>query len=340
MLIVYPRLGGGWSPITYMVTLAAELLEADLLLLTREQVRAGTLRKLLTVLPRRRGDENCLLVCGEPQHLQAIVHATSWRSRFRQLAAWVIDGFWVEQIPKIARHTSTFDRFFVTTEEDVQAWERATGTPTTALPWGSDVLRLGSGSGERPVDLVRIGRQPPAWDDDAGTGKACAHLGLRFVGRPGMLPDQIENHRHVMRTYAQSKFVLAFSNGVDGSRYTHPTREYLTGRWTDALAAGAVVAGVPPRSADADLGLWPGATLDLGTTRRGVGLGALAEAARAWRPRDAARNHALALERLDWRWRFAALARAFDEPAPRLRAELTELRRRVGAGLLRAGSTM
>ena len=46
-----------------------------------------------------------------------------------------------------------------------------------------------------------------------------------------------------MGILAQAKFTLSFSNLVSPDVQTHPKREYITGRWTDALSAGATVVG-------------------------------------------------------------------------------------------------
>ena len=139
-----------------------------------------------------------------------------------------------------------------------------------------------------------------------------------------------------MGAMAAAKYTLSFSNLASPATYTHPTREYLTGRWTDALASGAVVAGIAPRCEAAEAVLWPGATLDLGTTDRGAGLAVLREAASAWTPREAQLTHAHALERIDWRWRLQEITRTMGWYAPRLEAELDQLRARV-SGLQSAG---
>jgi hypothetical protein len=49
------------------------------------------------------------------------------------------------------------------------------------LGWGSDVLGMGSGADKRAVDVLRLGRQPLEWDDDAVSGAACSDAGLRFA---------------------------------------------------------------------------------------------------------------------------------------------------------------
>jgi hypothetical protein len=316
--------GPGWHPITALARLAARLLEADLVTLPagREPSR---LAKLAALLARRRRQEPCLLLCPGPEDLDALLLVDGWR-RLGPVVAWVIDSFWTERIPGLARHGRTVDQYFITGEEDATTWQRAVGRPVAWLPWGADALHLGTSNADRPLDLLRTGRQPPEWDDDAVTGEACRSLGLRFHGRPDFRDDADESQRWLFRHYGQARYSLAFSNLASPAGYTHPTRDYLSARWTDALAAGATVAGIAPASPSVQGLLWPGATLELGGVRRADGLTLIAEAVRAWRPEQAARNARLALQRLDWRWRLEVLARALGvAPAP-LAAELAELR--------------
>jgi hypothetical protein len=325
LLIAYRSPSGlGWHPITAMARLAARLLEADLLLLPsgREPSR---LAKLGALLQRRRGGEPCLLLCSGPEDLDSLLLVPGWR-RLGPVLAWVIDSFWMNRLPGLARHGAAIDAFFVTTEEDVPAWRRATGRPVHWLPWGTDALRLGSARADRPVDLLRTGRQPPEWDDDEASGAACQAAGVRFQGRPSGRDDADENQRWLLECYGRARFSLAFSNLANPAGYTHPLRDYLTARWTDALAAGATVAGIAPVAPCVTSLLWPGATLELGTTRRAAGLGLLAEAVQAWRPAQAALNARLALQRLDWRWRLEVLAGALGVRPAALQAELAELR--------------
>src|SRR4029078_11209436 len=183
------------------------------------------------------------------------------------------------------------------------------------------------------VDVQRVGRQPQAWDDDTAARAAAASLGLEHRGRPPFVDGDADgNQRSVMDAMAAAKYTLSFSNVASPAAYTHPTREYLTGRWTDALASAAVVAGVAPRCEAAEAVLWPGATLDLGTTDREAGLAVLREATAAWTPREAQLTHARGLERGGWRWRLKEITRTMGWYAPRLEAELDQLRARV-AGL-------
>jgi hypothetical protein len=144
--------------------------------------------------------------------------------------------------------------------------------------------------------------------------------------------NALQNQKLMMNAYGASKFILAFSNAVNRDPNNHPTREYLTGRWVDALGCGSIVAGVAPRGPNTDGLLWAGATLELGSVRRSEGLQVVASALRQWTLDMAATNYRMALRRLDWRWRFKALADAFGIRSAPLALELQLLEERI-AGL-------
>ena len=139
----------------------------------------------------------------------------------------------------------------------------------------------------------------------------------------------LQNQKLMMNAYGATKFTLAFSNAVNRDPNNHPTREYLTGRWVDSLACGSVVAGIAPRGTNTDGLLWSGATLELGSVRRSEGLQIVAAALRQWTPDVAAENHRMALKRLDWRWRFDALADVCGITALPLKLELKLLGERI-----------
>jgi hypothetical protein len=322
----------GWSPIHHLVDLASRLLEAQTVRATNDRPSLPT--RLTAILRGRRkrheGREACLLICQGPSDLVKVLNVGDWHSRFGMLTAWIIDSFWLEHIPFFARFSRSFDHFFVTSLEDTAQWQRITGVPTTWLPWGTDALDLGSGAAERPWDILRLGRQPEEWDDDLSNMAAARLLNLSYQGRiPGPDLTGLENQKVVMCAYGSAKYLIAFSNIVNPGTQTHPTRQYLTGRWVDALAGGAIVAGIAPRGADADSLLWEGATLDLGTVHRSQGLSIIADAARSWTPARAARNHWMALQRLDWRWRLRTMADILSAETPTLREDLARLSARI-----------
>jgi hypothetical protein len=323
----------GWTPIQYMVSLAAQMLEAQVLEI--DYTMPSRITQALAILNRRdpyAGDELCLMVCAGPGDLLKILQVAQWRKRFKFIAAWIIDSFWTTHISSILRVANPFDQFLVTSIEDVALWKGITGVPTSWLPWGADVLGRGRMTAQRPWDLTRVGRQPPEWADDADTAQDAAGLGIKFRGRPPIAGlTTIENQSFLMEVYGSSKYILAFSNSVNPESYTHPTRQYLTGRWVDSLGCGATVAGIRPQNETADELLWPGATLEFPSVRRHEGLEKLAAALASWNPGIAANHYHMALQRLDWRWRFNMLATLFRISPAGLAQELVLLRDKISS---------
>lgn len=317
-----------------MVSIAAELFESEVVAAEPSELSKAT--RGLSFLRRRSrngvGDETCLLVCKGPTDLLAVLNIENWRKRFRYLAAWIIDSFWLDHIPISIRLRNPFDHIFVTSLEDVDQWRQITGVDVTWLPWGTDAFRLGRGGAQRHWDLMRVGRQPPEWEDDLVAASAAKSFGIRYRGRPDSTGlSALQNQKLMMDAYGATKFTLAFSNAVNRDPNNHPTREYLTGRWVDALGCGCIVAGIAPRGANTDGLLWAGATLELGSVRRGEGMQLVAAALREWTPGFAATNYRMALRRLDWRWRFKTLAEVCGIRSPPLTMELQLLEEQIGA---------
>jgi hypothetical protein len=325
MKVVYTDPGGeGYHCVLHMARLAAEVLNGELVVVAP---RFPTLpEKLSGILPSRKGSRSsCLLICPSPADLSAILLVPNWRQTFSRIVAWVFDSFWTNWIPPWALASRIFDHVFVTEQEDLKTWRRKIHAPVDWLPWGSDVLNFGSLNPVRPIDLLRFGRQPTEWDDDEANARICQSSGINFHGRPESLRDATDNERGLMGTLSKAKFTLAFTNRVSPGAQTHHKREYITGRWTDSLAAGATVAGIPPQSESVQSLLWPEALLDLGTVNPAEGLKVIDSMARAWTPGRAQLNYVKSLETLDWRLRFKTIAQALDWHSVRLDTELARL---------------
>ena len=332
MIIVYCEKSIGWSPISYMVRLAAKLLEAELIVLEYKEPSIAT--KLSVLISKRAvksKGEKLLLICPSPTDLSLLFQIKDFRRRFDYIAAWVIDSFWLDRIPKFVAVSGFFDHFFITSGEDVDEWCRLTKTPTSWLPWGTDVLNLGGGTAERCWDLIRVGRQPDGWADDEVTYKSCVNNNISFSGRPSLTDDPLQNHKSLMEVYQQVKFVLAFSNLDNPTNYTHPTRAYLTARWVDTLACGGIVAGISPDEPSVKELLWEGATLELGTVERENGMLTIKNAIAEWRPELADYNYKQSLKKLDWRWRFIEISRFFDIAPDTLLLDVRHLESKIKA---------
>jgi len=331
MIIVYCEKGVGWSPISYMVKLAAKLLEADLIILEHEPLTL--INKVInSILKRQRNKEGekLLLICPSPADLSLVFQIENYRKRFDYIAAWVIDSFWVDRIPKTVKLSGVFDHIFITSKEDIGEWVREVGTPTTWLPWASDVLGLGGMGVKQDWDLGRVGRQPREWDDDKEIKKLCDKRHITFSGRPSFINDASANQKFMMEVYQQTKFILAFSNLSNPTNYTHPSRAYLTARWVDALACGCVVAGISPQEESVEELLWKGATLEFETINVHEGLDQVSKALAQWTPEIASYNYKKSLKILDWRWRFMEIARVLEVRPKRLLLEIEQLNFKIG----------
>lgn len=329
--VVYARPdGASWNVITAMARLTARLLEADYVELPLEQVRTPR-RQVLARAPRRRSGGALLVIAPAPIDLHA---AFDWMSPVRgngRVVAWVVDSWWIDRIPSAAAVARRqFDQIFVSELEDVADWRQATGGGEISwLPQGSNVLDWGSARADREVTVQRVGRQPANWDDDNEVAGQLARAGMTYAGRPPFHDDPEMGMSSLLDSQSRARFCLAFSNRIDRQSYTHPTREYLTGRWTDALASGCTVAGIPPRTESVERLLWPEALLEVSAVDMASGIEALEHANRAWRPQLAQLNHLRALERLDWRWRIKDLADACDHHSIKLEHELDRLRKQI-----------
>ena len=320
----------GWSPVNSMIRLAGRLFEAPIIPLDEEfKVRHGI--QALS-LGRKRNSEkpDALLVVAKVNDLRFFVAHEGWRTSYNRVFAWIIDSFWTDRLLSVSL-ARVFDGFFVAYGGDVETYERRTGVPTFHLPWGADALSVADVTPDRPIDLQRIGRQPDPWQDDETTAKACEMRGIAFAGRPPFLENPLEQQRVLMGDYlCRAKFVLAFSNRVNATGYTHPDVEYVTGRWTDALACGCVVMGVPPYTDPLYRNcFWPEGGLELDTIDREPGLDALQRALKTWTPEVAQHNRVMALKYLDWRWRFLDIARMLGERFPKLDQELRGIDERL-----------
>ena len=321
MKILYTRPSSpGWHPITTMVRLAAELFDAQLIEVP-ETPSSGRLRSLRGVLPRRRGTEDLLVIAPKPQHLGAVLDLDT--TSFGRVVGWTIDSMWVEHLPRVARAGRWFDALAITDGDLVDEWSARTSTRVDWVPIGADALGVDRRSfgDDRSVDLLRVGRQPSAYRDDDRTAVEATSRGLVVSPPPPMPAEAGDKARARGDAFRSSKATLAFTTLVGDEAWTHPTVEYLTPRWTEALANGAVVFGRLPACRSASELLWPGATVEIPPDDLAAGLDAVDAFARSWSPDLAVDLHRRALERLDWRYRFVQLAALLEVgPAPLARS--------------------
>ncbi|MET0884877.1 MAG: hypothetical protein ABWX92_00375 [Mycetocola sp.] len=311
--------GFGWGPIDELVQLMARLLEARVTVIP-DRGEVSVWRKSASLLPRRRRRGTALLVIAtNPAQLAYAARTHHWWPGYETIGAWVIDSFWTDRISRFARGGHHFDHIFITDESLIDEWSEMTSTRTHWAPWGADTLVFPISGGPRPTDLLRLGRQPEAWDDDSVTMELAGKLGLAMSGSPPSSSEGLRNQELLRTALLRSKCVLAFHNGASPGDYTHPTRTYVTGRWMNALAAGAIVVGATPPAAESQF--WPGATQEISPQDRVQGLHTVRDVVASWTPAWALENQVRARATLDWRLRIRGIVQAMGLSEPRLLSE-------------------
>lgn len=301
----------GWAPIVSMAELLCTYLKTEP---TPLNVRSSLSRatKLLSLCPRsKRGNKQALVIAYDPGQLNAIAQSSLFLKRYSDIYGWVIDSFWSERIPRIARANKVYSKIFVTDSGDLAEWQQAGVSSLGVLPWGTDVWshfssRLAA-TRTKTTDVLRVGRQPTAWDDDDKTGSVARHQGLVFEGRPGFGETAEDSVQLLHEALSRTKTVLAFSTRVSPTRYTHPTKDYITARWLDGLAWGATIVGQRPSSAATYELLWEGATVDISPTDTELGMKQIQQVLPELTQQQSALNVLNSLEKFDWRHRFKDL---------------------------------
>lgn len=323
---VTPSSSGGWGPITSMADLAGRMFDAPVRFIHPDR-EYGYVRRALSLAPgRRAGQRSLLLIAAAPGDLLTLADPRVLAGQFRTVGVWIIDSFWAQRLPRfVLSRRHGIDQIWITDQELLAFYRGASATRCDWLPWGTDALAaVQADRAARSVDVLRLGRQPALWDDDASNASALAVHGLRYQGRFDLADDGSANQVEVRRQLDRAKVVLASGSLASPSDYSHPTRDYISARFTDAVASGTRIAGVRPRCAAAEL-IPEEAWIDLPLTDRAFDATTLAEAVAAHDEARADRLRRAALTDLDWRHRLRVVAERFELDAPSLQRELGEL---------------
>lgn len=328
---VTPAAAGGWGPITTLTRLIARLWQSEPRFIHPAKPY-GTVTKLVSQLPRRRANYGPLLiVAAHPGDLLALARASTLLRGFSAVHAWIIDSFWHERIPLFARRTRTIDRVWITDYELVDYYADTMRVPCGWAPWGSDALALARLTPiPRTVDVLRLGRQPAAWHDDDQNRAFLETSGLSYQGIFPSHPDGVVNHRAVLNQLRRARVALVSSNLASPADYTHATRDYITARFTDAVACGTLLAGQFPTCHAAQL-IPQLARVQLDIRTREAGIAAIEAGIERWSLPLAAALQAHALRQLDWRHRIRNITREMQIDSPALQTELAEIDRQAAS---------
>lgn len=319
----------GWTPILSMAKLLCGYLKTQPIMLDTGSSLSRT-TKFLGMLPKvKSGDRQAIVIAYDPGQLNAIAQKNLIFKQYSACYGWVIDSFWSERIPRIARSNKTYTKIFVTDSNDLDDWQKAGVESLGVLQWGTDVWsnfsdRLATAE-HKTTDLLRVGRQPEAWDEDDKTAQVAQEEGLTFEGRPGFGESAEDSAQLLSKALSRTKSVLAFSVRVSPTNYTHPTKDYITARWLDALAWGATIVGQKPDSATARDLLWDTATVDISSDDIELGMKQINEALTSFSKEQATLHILNSLERFDWRHRFKALFEQMGITSEKLDKDLSTI---------------
>lgn len=313
--------------------MAAELLGGNFIEVPARRLnRIERVQAYLPVVGARKS-ERLLLLAKRPDDLYSLASNIKIMNQYRQINAWICDSFFPDLLPPrlISRK---FTHIWRMSDQDCAAYRHKLGRPTGYLGFGSDVLGAPDfrdispdlRNTQRDIDLLRVGRQPEEWQDDDATKRACEQANIRFQGRPPFPENKSDQQAELRQFFLRSKLSVSHSNLVSPHGGTHSTTEYITARWTDAVANGCAVAGVQPNSDPAMTEiLWPEAVLDFPDTSLCGNLGRVSEYLTDWTAERSVALHLKALQRLDWRWRLQEMAAEIGLDAPKLTSEVARL---------------
>jgi Glycosyl transferases group 1 len=274
-----------------------------------------------------------LVVALTPMGLENLQSIPGWREKSGKVVVYIIDSYrhgWYKHFERTLRHV---DHLLTPIAEDVEALSDLTGVPTSLLPWGSDVLRNGCGCGDRRLDVMAMGRQPPEHIETIAR-----RLGVRESGKllfHGVVDvwhgDRKRESRELMwQMMRASHLSLCYCPSFWCARDDIPPM--VTPRWLESLCAGAIPVGKRPATPLTDrLFDWEDALIDLPPEPEKAADGLLALLDDRERLRRAhARNYANMLRRHDWRYRILTLLGLLGcSEFGRLRDDLAELAQRT-----------
>ena len=180
---------------------------------------------------------------------------------------WILDTVNPAHVkPDLVRR---FDMVACICGDTTRDFKQAFGLPTVFMPPHTDVLRHGTRSAYRPMDLLVIGRRPASLYDPI-------HMHFNQPGQPRMSCDLVTWTRNfsgsaeaesklLLGYYARTKISFCFEPSMAHPRFRGHSP--MTERWPHSWASGCTVVGTRPRGRGAAEQMdWPEAMIELPET--------------------------------------------------------------------------
>jgi hypothetical protein len=204
--------------------------------------------------------------------LYTLATVPDWRRRCR-FAACYINEVWVHLLPRyLLELLSQFDHVYIGMRHCVAEVGRIVGRPCSYLPLAVDVLRFAPWPEVpvRNIDVCNIGRRSPVTHEALlrlGEARRIFYYYDTFAGQSGSKQrtfrvSRSSEHRLLLAGLMQrSRYYVANRARINEPEYTGE-REEMSGRFYEGAAAGTVMLGEAPNSADfRELFGWPDAVI-------------------------------------------------------------------------------
>lgn len=210
-----------------------------------------------------------LPVFNEPYEVFALAAIPGWRKHCR-LAACFLSELWLSDFPQyLLELLAPFDHIFLGVRHPVDAVARLTGRPCSYLPIAADVPRFvpRADSPDRPIDFCNIGRRSAVthqrllqlaqerrffyyYDTVAASGIDLKQLTFRV--------QEPREHRLLLASLMRrTRYCFAHRGRINDPGFTKG-RDEISSRMYEGAAAGVVMLGEPPRTAEyAEQFDWP-----------------------------------------------------------------------------------
>ena len=275
------------------------------------------------------------MVCADANGIGMLPHVTAHARAARTRVAWIVE-LWSPQLPRVQdylRQLSGFDHVVVSNSSVVDAVAAITGVPCSYLPMAVDAERYaprGPHTPARTIDVASWGRRLRGTHEALLGASTAGRLYYEFDTVDGADVTDYRDHRLAQSARLQrARYSVVYRiNDEPGRSEKTGGEESLTNRYFEALAAGTIMLGSAPDSAEwGDAFPWPDAIVPVPVPAPGI-VDVIEELDRDPERLDKARRTAVStfLHRHDWahRWR-DVLALVGVEEHPRLAERLARL---------------
>jgi hypothetical protein len=220
---------------------------------------AERVRPSLGAVPLQKDYDLFLPFLNHPHEAHALYALEGWRERTRFAACYLGEAYTGDLPRYLVEMLRRFDHIFVGVSGSVEAISNICDRPCSYLPIGIDALKFSPGvsAPERSIDICSIGRRSAVTHEallryaeknalfyhyDTSKGGGRSPISFRVTS--------FEEHRSLLaNVLKRSRYFIANRAWVDRPALTGG-REEIPGRFYEGAAAGAIMLGEPPTTAD------------------------------------------------------------------------------------------